>query len=175
LVPELLDDIVTLLRYGPDRWEPLIASTPAHLLTREPEPGEWTALGCLQHLIDVEVVFLARAKSILAGENFAAFDPDADGNAAAVASDPMTLFGTFRSLRAVSFETIEAIQPADLTRTAVHAELGTVTLQELLSEWAGHDLMHAVQAERAIMQPFIVQTGPWRFYFADHDVSPDAG
>jgi len=30
--------------------------------------------------------------------------------------------------------------------------------------------MHGVQAERAVMQAFIPNTGPWRPYFADHDV-----
>jgi hypothetical protein len=30
--------------------------------------------------------------------------------------------------------------------------------------------MHLVQAERAVMQAFIPETGPWRSAFADHDV-----
>ncbi len=30
--------------------------------------------------------------------------------------------------------------------------------------------MHIVQAERAVMQAFIPGSGPWRFYFAGHDV-----
>jgi hypothetical protein len=29
--------------------------------------------------------------------------------------------------------------------------------------------LHVVQAERAVMQPFIASTGPWRASFADHD------
>ena len=41
-------------------------------------------------------------------------------------------------------------------------ELGVVSLRELLNEWAAHDMMHIVQAERAIMQPFIAASGPWR-------------
>ena len=43
---------------------------------------------------------------------------------------------------------------ADLPQ-ARHQELGPVTLEQLLHEWAAHDLMHTVQAERALMQPFI--------------------
>jgi hypothetical protein len=59
----------------------------------------------------------------------------------------------------------------DLSRSARHSELGVVTLEELLHEWAAHDLMHTVQAERAILQPFVIGSGPWRSYFQDHDVS----
>ena len=41
----------------------------------------------------------------------------------------------------------------------------------LPNEWAAHDLMHTVQAERALLQPLIGGSGPWRLYFKDHDVS----
>jgi len=40
----------------------------------------------------------------------------------------------------------------------------------MLNEWAAHDLMHTVQAERALMQPFIPGSGAWRVYFREHDV-----
>jgi hypothetical protein len=43
---------------------------------------------------------------------------------------------------------------------------------ELIHEWAGHDLMHTVQGERAILQPFIEGCGPWMPYFADHAAAP---
>ncbi|MBP2677512.1 MAG: DinB family protein, partial [Deltaproteobacteria bacterium] len=53
-----------------------------------------------------------------------------------------------------------------------HQELGVVTLGEMIHEWAGHDLMHTVQGERAILQPFIDGCGPWKRYFSDHTVPP---
>jgi hypothetical protein len=55
-----------------------------------------------------------------------------------------------------------------LARQARHQELGPVTMSELLHEWAAHDLMHTVRAERALMQPFIQGCEPWRSYFMDH-------
>ncbi|MGW8252050.1 MAG: hypothetical protein ACWGO1_15525, partial [Anaerolineales bacterium] len=63
---------------------------------------------------------------------------------------------------------LETLTPADLPRTAVHAELGVVTLEEMLNEWAAHDLMHTVQAERALMQPYIDGCSPWQVFFTDH-------
>jgi hypothetical protein len=50
------------------------------------------------------------------------------------------------------------------------SELGVVTLGEMLYEWAAHDLNHTVQAEKALMQPFIAGSGLWRGYFRDHDM-----
>ena len=77
----------------------------------------------------------------------------------------------FAEARARSLLSLAAVTEADLERTARHSELGQVTLREMLNEWAGHDLMHTVQAERAVMQPFIVGSGPWRSYFADHEAA----
>jgi hypothetical protein len=39
----------------------------------------------------------------------------------------------------------------------------------MLHEWAAHDLMHTVQAERADATVHR-GGGPWRKYFADHDL-----
>ena len=36
--------------------------------------------------------------------------------------------------------------------------------------WAAHDLNHTIQAERALMQPFMLGCGPWRSFFRDHEV-----
>ena len=58
----------------------------------------------------------------------------------------------------------------DLGRTKQHPTLGTVTLAEMLHTWAAHDLNHTVQAERALMQPFMLGCGPWRTFFRDHEI-----
>ena len=82
-----------------------------------------------------------------------------------IASDGVYDYGGPDSLAALKKVTVN-----DLSRQARHQELGVVTMNELLHEWAGHDLMHTVQAERALMQPFIQGCGPWQSYFGDHFV-----
>ncbi len=62
-----------------------------------------------------------------------------------------------------------SVKNNDMRRTAQHPNLGTVTLAEMLQTWAAHDLMHTVQAERALMQPFMLGCGPWRPFFRDHE------
>jgi hypothetical protein len=86
------------------------------------------------------------------------------------ASDPSAIAERLLSQRRDSLALLATITDEDLERGSRHLELRPVTLRELLSEWAAHDLMHLVQAERAVMQPFIPASGPWRHYFADHDV-----
>jgi hypothetical protein len=142
------------------------------LLSRVPAPGEWSAIECLQHLVDTErQVFPVRVKHLLAGEDFPAFDPDAQGTKPDVLLAPASLAQSFLDMRMDSLELWVNLSETDLDRTARHSELGIVSLKELLNEWAGHDLMHTVQAERALMQPFIEGCGPWRTYFTDHIAS----
>jgi hypothetical protein len=157
------------------RWQTLAQALPFDLLARPPARGEWSALGCLQHLVDTErSVFPVRVRYFLAGEDFPAFDPDAEGTPPSTGQPAANLAASlaqeFTNLRADSLALVSTLQEEQLDLRARHAELGPVTLSELLHEWAAHDLMHTVQAEQALMQPFIEGCGPWQVYFAGHDV-----
>ena len=167
----LLETVKGILSTTEARWSSLTETVPVELLTRTPAPSEWSAMGCMCHLLDTERwVFPARVQALLSGKNFVAFDPDTQGTHYTT-QYPEHLAEEFARLRKASLIELDWVTIQDLTRTAQHSELGTVTLGELLHEWAAHDLMHTVQAERAIMQPFILGSGAWRPYFQDHDVS----
>jgi hypothetical protein len=116
------------------------------------------------------MVFPVRVQCFLEGRDFEAFDPDAQGTASNPSQSPADIATRFAQCRTASLELLKEVRPKDFSRTARHAVLGLVTLAEMFHEWAGHDLMHTVQAERALMQPFIDGCGPWRFYFADHEI-----
>jgi hypothetical protein len=147
----------------------MTASLPLELLDRQPAPGEWSAAQCLHHLLDAErFIFPVRVRRFLAGQDLPAFFPDEEGTH--YTQPPAVLAAEFARLREASLAELAKVTDADLSRTAHHSELGMVTLDEMLHEWAAHDLMHTVQAERALMQPFIAKSGAWRSYFTDHDV-----
>jgi len=166
---DILTNLKAVLKTTPLRWNALIANSPDDLLRRQPLPGEWSALECLQHLIDLDRgVFPQRVRALLAGENFPAFFPDEDGSQVTDETSPQALAAEFEALRKENLLLVDELTPDDLSKEAVHAELGTVSLGNLLHEWGGHDLMHLVQAERAMMQPFIEGCGAWRVYFLDH-------
>ena len=164
-----LQCIQAVLSTTPARWLNLTETLPNDLLTRPPAENEWSALECLQHLHDAESrVFPVRVQALLNGEDIVAFDPDAEGTMQPLLTPP-ELAADFARLRKQSLAILEYVGLPDLARTGKHSELGIVTLGELLHEWAAHDLMHTVQGERALMQPFILSSEPWRIYFQDHD------
>ena len=163
----LIPNVSAVLTVTPARWTAL-ASLPVDLFIRPPAPGEWSAMECLQHLIDTErSVFPVRISAFLIGQNFPAYNPDKQSTPPG-RHPPLKMADQFTSLRHDSLRLLERLVPSDLDRRAVHAELGAVSLEEMLYEWAAHDLMHTVQAERALMQPFIQACGPWQVYFKDH-------
>ena len=165
----LLVSARAVLAASPARWASLARDLPADLLARPAAAGQWSTLNCLQHLIDTErYVFPARVRAFLAGRDFDAFDPDRQGTVAQTGRAATELAAEFGALRAESLRLFDRLTLADLPRLAVHAELGPVTLSQLLHQWAGHDLMHTVQGERALMQPFIEGCGPWLGYFTEH-------
>ena len=169
----ILPWVHAVLKTTPERWSYLSATLPAELLAQPPAPNEWSALECLLHLADAErAVFPERVRAFLEGRDFAAYNPDREGSKLDPQRTALDLAAEFGRLRAESLALLARLTAADLPRQARHPELGMVTLSELLHEWAGHDLMHTVQAERALMQPFIQGSGPWQRYFADHIVAP---
>ncbi len=158
----------SMLCATPQRWISLADTTPDDVLERPPAPGEWSARECLGHLLDAERgVFPVRLRAFLAGQDFQAFNPDAEGSPVEQRST-REMAAEFARLRAASLTELAALTDGDLARTARHSELGEVTLSQMVHEWVAHDLMHTVQGERALMQPFIAACGPWRVYFADH-------
>lgn len=172
---DLLPLVRSVLATTPARWA-AIAAIDAGLLSRPPAAGEWSAIQCLQHVVDTELaVFRARVLAILAGRDFAGFDPDTQGHVDRIERSATELAADLAATRGESLATLATVAPTDLQRTARHADLGMVTLAELLNEWAAHDTMHVVQAERALMQAFIPGSGPWRPYFGDHDVEAAKG
>jgi uncharacterized damage-inducible protein DinB len=165
-----LDSLRAVLVTTAPRWLSLTQTLGDDLLNRQPAAGEWSAMECLLHLLDTEHIFPARLQALLAGQPVPAFDPHTQGSKNPAVA-PAHMASEFAGLRQASLATLERVTFQDLKRSGQHSELGTVSVGQLLHEWAAHDLNHTIQAERAIMQPFIQGCGPWRFYFQELDVS----
>lgn len=161
--------VLPVLETTPERWLQLAGKLSHELFQRKPSPKEWSAYDCLRHIVDTErSVFPPRLGYLLRGEDFPAYHPGKEGEGPAANPTPIELADEFVRLRAGSLALLSKIGEGDLSRTSRHQELGIVTLGEMIHEWAGHDLMHTVQGERAILQPFIDWCGPWKRYFSDH-------
>ena len=133
---DVLTSVRAVLSITPTRWASLAQTISADLLSLPPAPGEWSALECLQHLIDTEPVYQFRVDAFLAGRDFPAFDPDTQGTKPEAGRAPADLAAEYTRLRAASLDALARLTPGDLDRQAVHQELGRVTLSEMVHEWA---------------------------------------
>ena len=168
LMENILDWTRLVLTTTPIRWESMAQTLPTELLTRPPAAGEWSALECLQHILDSDDVFTARLKFFRTGQDFPDFDPDKEGTRLGATPAPREMAAAFTRRRTDSLAALAAIAPDDLKRRACHSTLGLVSLGEMVHAWAAYDLLHTMQAERAVMQPFILGSGAWQANYQDH-------
>jgi hypothetical protein len=56
------------------------------------------------------------------------------------------------------------LTPELLEKRGTHPEFGLVTLSQLLSTWAVHDLGHIGQIVRVMAKQYGEAVGPWRAY-----------
>jgi hypothetical protein len=165
----ILPWMISVLTTTPERWTRLVRDIPDQLLRRPAAPGEWSAIECLHHLVATESVKASRLQAFLSGQpSFPNYDQDAPENRPDLSLSPAALADEFARRRSASLVLLKGLTEADLQRASRHAQLGLVILDQLVHEWAAHDLNHTVQAERALMQPFLAGCGPWIEFFTDH-------
>jgi hypothetical protein len=146
------DDPAEAQRETPGRLRDLVASAGSDLAGR-PAPGEWSALQCIGHITDAEVVGAARYRWILAHDRprLIGYDQDlwVDGLRHGEA-DPGELLGLFESLRAANLELWARTAPEGRARVGIHEERGPESFELLFRMIAGHDRLHLQQARTAL-------------------------
>jgi hypothetical protein len=137
----VLDATATLLRER-------LGEVPADMLTRRPEPDEWSPAELLGHLWDAEIVHAFRARLILAqdGPDLTGYDQDAW----ATLAKPDALLEAFIALRDANIVLARSAAPDAWERWGMHAERGRTTYRLLLQTMAGHDRAHLEQLRRAL-------------------------
>ena len=157
---ERLDWFINSLSATPARLRDLVVATPAVVFDATPAADQWSPLQVLDHMVQVEAEILPpRIRAFLSGETTMPDVPNHTSDPDVTADD---LVARFSSLRDTSVDQVRGLTAADLDRHMTHAQYGDVTLAQMLHYFVAHDLNHLIQIERAIMQPLIPETGPWR-------------
>jgi hypothetical protein len=122
-------------------------------LREPPEPGEWSVIECLSHLVDGEVIVAARYRWMLAEDepDIVAYDQALwVANLGQRAEDPGTLLAVFEALRGWNLELWARTPIEARARFGVHRERGAESLDLTFRLAAGHDRIHLAQAHRAL-------------------------
>jgi hypothetical protein len=147
------DDPSQLQNAAPNAWRALVstAGAPGHA---RPEPSEWSAIECLAHAVDAEVVMSARYRWILSHDEppLICYDQDlwVERLHAGRHEDPEELLQLFGALRFANVTLWDRSSEEDRARVGMHAERGPESYDLCFRMLAGHDRFHLAQAKRAL-------------------------
>ena len=163
---------LTLLEQTPIIIEKILYAATKDELYWKPKAERWSISEVLAHLVDVEQVFRERARRMVE-EDAPALD-SYDQNAS-YAAGKYSSGSAEEHLRAFCHERdrsmswLRYIPGAAVVRAAQHAELGRITLGDLMHEWAFHDLGHVRQiSELYRSRAFYPRMGGFQRYYTVH-------
>jgi len=168
-MPHSLDDTTALLERTPAALNALLRGLPDPWIRRNEGEGTWSAFDVVGHLIHCDRTdWMTRVHFLLEHGDALPFPPfDRQGHKQAVGGKFLPqLLDEFADIRAEKLAELSALQlsEADLARRGRHPGLGVVTLAELLSAWAAHDLNHLHQMARVMAFQYRDAIGPFRAY-----------
>jgi len=113
----------------------------------QPSPERWSISMVLAHLADVEVKgFVSRFRAIAAQKNpFLPFYDQLELFRSGEKFDGMTELVKFANLRRDTVAMLRSLPPEVGKRAGKHEKLGVLTFEQLLNEFAFHDLGHTRQ------------------------------
>ncbi|MBV9500849.1 MAG: DinB family protein [Acidobacteriaceae bacterium] len=144
-------DPIAVQRESPKALARLIENIPTEKLKQPPAPGRWSIAGILAHMAEAEVASSWRYRQMI--ENSGATLSSFDQNEWARLGDydcwePRNALDMFRLLREANLRLFDKLTPDDWQRFGTHVERGRMTVRDLVSQMAGHDLNHMDQVQK---------------------------
>ena len=122
-------------------------------LRASPEPGEWSVLQCVSHILDAEIVYSGRYRWILAQDEPVMIGYDQDlwvERTHDPTEDPWVMLDIFEGLRLSNVELWKRSSADQRNRIGRHDERGPETFDLSFRLIAGHDRLHVNQAKIAL-------------------------
>jgi len=125
-----------------------------------PAPDKWPIQIVLAHLDDVEELGMRSRVAAMVEQDrpvLKSFDQVARAvERSYERKDPRKTLASFSRQRRKNLRWLRGLRPADIKRRGVHEKVGEISVAELVTEWAYHDLGHLKQIleiKRAALYP----------------------
>ena len=168
-VGDKIGDVIAVLTRTPAAVNALLRGLPTVLVRSNEGKDTWSAFDIVGHLIFLErTQWVQRVRIVLENGEARPFDP-VDRFAQLKENQEKSLehlLDDFAGLRRDNLAALQALelQREDLTRRGRHPVLGVVTLAEVLTTWAVHDINHLHQLSRVMAHQYRDAVGPWKAY-----------
>jgi len=155
---------IALMEKTPQLLETMLGDVAPEVLRWKPTQDRWSISEVLSHLSDCEDCLSERIRRMVLEEAppMKEYEPPAEGFSA---GSPQEHLSRFAHTRRDLMQFLRSL-PAEVgARTAQHSKLGSITLEQMLNEWACHDLGHIRQiAELYRARAFHPHAGPFAAY-----------
>jgi hypothetical protein len=155
---------ISLMEKTPQVLETMLGGVAPDVLRWKPAADRWSISEVLSHLADCEDCLAERVRRFVLEDTpqLNEYEPPADGFAAGT---PQEHLSRFTHTRRALVQFLRTLPPDIGARTAQHSKLGLITLEQMLNEWASHDLGHIRQiAELYRARAFHPNAGPFAAY-----------
>jgi uncharacterized damage-inducible protein DinB len=166
-----LEEAIDILNRTPETLRVLLKDLPPAWATNNEGEDTWSPYDVVGHLIHGEETdWMPRARIILEHGEAQAFTPfDRFAQFEKSQGKPLNeLLDEFAALRRDNLAALAELhlEPEQMSLRGVHpdANLGSVTLSELLATWVAHDLSHVAQILRVMCRQYSEAVGPWKQY-----------
>ncbi|MFP3939596.1 MAG: DinB family protein [Thermoanaerobaculia bacterium] len=166
-----LEESFEVLERMPAALDALLRGTTPSWHRGDEGPETWSAFEVVGHLVHGEETdWVPRARIILKHGEERPFEPfDRFAQLTRFRDWALgDLLDRFAELRRENVRTVRGWELTDeqLALWGRHPALGQVTLAQLLSTWAVHDLNHVVQIARVMARQHADRVGPWREFLS---------
>ncbi len=164
-----LDKSKEILERTPKVLETLLNGLSKEWIENNEAKNTWSPYDIVGHLVFGEKTdWIVRMKTILSDSENKLFEPfDRFAQLNENQNKPIgDLINEFKLLRVKNLNELELlnITQKDFERVGIHPEFGNVTLKQLISTWAVHDLGHIAQITRVMAKQYTKEVGPWINY-----------
>jgi uncharacterized damage-inducible protein DinB len=141
-------DPLALQRETPTTLAELISKAPGSQLTTRPSDNKWSVGEILAHMAESEIATAWRYRQMVehSGLELPGYDQEMWAQVGDYAvRQPQDSLALFRLLRLVNLQFLEQLAPRQWDCFGIHAERGRITVKELATHMAGHDINHIAQ------------------------------
>jgi hypothetical protein len=145
----MLKQVFEILATTPEKLRREIGTMTRQELQTRPAPQKWSVQEVLAHLDDLEEIGMrARVAAMLEQDKPQLFSFDQQARAEELGystRDAQKSLASLSRQRQANLKFLRKIRPRQMKRSGVHPKVGEITLEELITEWAFHDLGHLKQ------------------------------
>jgi uncharacterized damage-inducible protein DinB len=145
----MLKDVIPILASTPDKLKREIASMSSQEMKRRPAANKWSVQEVLAHMDDIEEIGMwARVAALIETDDPILLPIDQERRAEEMKynrKDPIQSLASFARQRQANVKWLKKLRPAQQKRRGRHQEVGVISVEELVTEWALHDLGHIKQ------------------------------